>query len=317
MAGSANAGLIIAPTFDSSITGNVNSAAIQAEINAAINTYQSMFNDNITVSILFRYATTQPNGNPLGGGSLAQSNYTIYANGYNTFINALTADKTTANDNLAIANLPGVLATDMVESSANGRAVGLNTPGAMSANGSVGTGGTFDGIVTLNSGQPFDFDRSNGITAGSFDALRSIEHEIDEVLGMGSQLPATTDFLSNTARKPTDLFRYSAPGVISFTSSGTATSYFSINGGATNIVGFNQQSNGDYGDWLSSVGCPALVQDAFSCSDQIADISVLSPEAVNLDVIGYDLVSAPEPGSTLLFLSGLALVARIRSRRNR
>src|SRR5215467_5061090 len=118
LAGTANAGLVIAPTFDSSVTSSVNSAAIQAEVNAAINAYQSMFNDNITISILFRYSTTQPNGNPMGGGSLAQSNYTVYAPAYNTFITALTADQTTANDALAVANIPlAALATDMEVSS--------------------------------------------------------------------------------------------------------------------------------------------------------------------------------------------------------
>src|SRR5438128_3309675 len=66
-------GLIINATFDSSITGNANSAAIQAMINQAIGIFQSLFADAITVSILFRYSTTAPNGSPLGSGTLAQS----------------------------------------------------------------------------------------------------------------------------------------------------------------------------------------------------------------------------------------------------
>jgi hypothetical protein len=89
--------------------------------------------------------------------------------------------------------------------------------------------------------------------------------------------------------------------------SGTATSYFSIDDGVTNLVGFNQDSNGDYGDWLSSTGCPALVQDAFSCAAQFADISATSPEGINLDVIGYD--PAPEPTSMILVASGIGLLA--------
>src|ERR1700724_707313 len=51
-------GLVINPTFDSSILQNSNSAAIQAAINRAIAIYQSLFGDPITVSIRFRYSNT-------------------------------------------------------------------------------------------------------------------------------------------------------------------------------------------------------------------------------------------------------------------
>ena len=51
-------GLVINPTFDSSITGNSQSAAIQAMINQAIALYQALFGDSVTAEILlpvFRY----------------------------------------------------------------------------------------------------------------------------------------------------------------------------------------------------------------------------------------------------------------------
>src|SRR5712692_4706595 len=70
-------GLVINPTFDSSITGNPNSAAIQAMINQAVTIYHSLFTDSITVSILFRYSTTAPNGSPLGTGTLAMSTFVV------------------------------------------------------------------------------------------------------------------------------------------------------------------------------------------------------------------------------------------------
>ncbi len=54
--------LVINPTFDSSITTNPNAAAIEAMINQAVAIYQARFSDPITVSILFRYATTRPDG---------------------------------------------------------------------------------------------------------------------------------------------------------------------------------------------------------------------------------------------------------------
>src|SRR5437763_7314936 len=57
-------GMTILPTFDSSITGDPNGAAIQAMINQAIAIYQSRFSDPITIRILFRYSSTEVNGNP-------------------------------------------------------------------------------------------------------------------------------------------------------------------------------------------------------------------------------------------------------------
>src|SRR4029077_3262795 len=155
----AGAGLIINGTFDSSILNNPNSAAIEAMINQAIAIYESLFSDPITVSILFRYATTNPDGTPFGSG-LAESNYVTYPIPWNTFIAALRADAKTSNDTAANASLPSnALSSNIVPSSADGRAVGLNTPPAMFANGSVGNGGPYDGIVTLNSAQRFQFSR--------------------------------------------------------------------------------------------------------------------------------------------------------------
>jgi hypothetical protein len=304
-------GLVINPTFDSSITSNASSATLQADINQAISIYQSLYSDNITVNILYRYTTTAPNGSPLSGGLLAQSNYTVYAMSYGTYVNALIADKKSANDNIAVANLPGsALATNMNPSSANGRAVGLNTSPVMSADGNVGTGGTLDGIVTVNSSQPFQLTRTGGIASNKFDIMQSIEHEMDEVMGLGSVLPATTDFTGQTAVRPEDLYRYASPGVRSLTSSGSASSYFSIDGGTTNLAPFNQSAGGDYGDWGSNPS--PLVQLAFSSPGTQSDVSGTSPEGVALDVVGYDLV--PEPASATLFLAPAAFALGIRRR---
>jgi hypothetical protein len=281
----ATAGLIIHPTFHSSITSNPNAAAIEAMITHAISIYESLFSDPITIQILFRYSATAPDGTPFPSGTISQSDYVVYMIPWSTFINALRADAKTSNDVLANASLPGsALSTNINPSSASGRTVGLNTPPDMSANGTIG--GPFDGIVTLNSAVPFEFTRPP--SAGRLDARRAIEHEMDEVLGLGSHLNSTGSDL-----RPQDLFSWSAGSHRNVSSTGTR--YFSINHGITNIVSFNQNSTGDYGDWLSS-GCPQAhpyVQNAFGCAGQVSDVMGTSPEGVNLDVIGYDLVNAP------------------------
>ena len=280
-------GLIIQATFDSSITGNPNAATIEAMINRAIAIYESLFRDPITIQILFRYATTAPDGTPLPPGAIAGSSSVIYLIPWSTYINALRADGRTSNDFLANANLPGTtLSANITPNSADGRAVSLNTPPAMFANGTVGDGGPYDGIVTLNSMAPFQFTRPT--ISGNFDAQRATEHEIDEVIGLGSYLGHTGSDI-----RPQDLFSWSSAGLRNITSSGTR--YFSINGGVANIVDFNQNPSGDFGDWLSTA-CPQAdpyVQNAFACTGQSSDVAATSPEGVNLDVIGYDLAGTP------------------------
>jgi hypothetical protein len=279
-------GLIIHPTLDGSITNHPNAAAIQAMINRAIAFHESLFSDPITIQIRFRFATTAPDGSPLPRGTLALTDIVLYRIPWNNYISALRADARTNNDNVANASLPGAaLSANIQPSSAGGRAVGLNTPPAMFANGTVGNGGPYDAIVTLNSAEPYQFSRPT--SPGSFDAQRTTEHEVDEAIGLGSRLGGHGSDL-----RPQDLFSWSSPGVRNITTSGTR--YFSINGGVTNIVNFNQDPDGDLGDWRSE-DCPQThpyVQNAFVCPGQYSDIGTTSPEGVNLDVIGYDLGQA-------------------------
>gem|GEM_PF-1635199 len=94
------------------------------------------------------------------------------------------------------------------------------------------------------------------------------------------------------------MFSWSSAGNRNTSSSGTR--YFSINGGVTNIVNFNQDPQGDFGDWLSEE-CPQshpYVQNAFACTGQSSDVAAASPEGINLDVVGYDLVNTPMPTPT-------------------
>jgi hypothetical protein len=256
-------------------------------INRAISFHESLFSDPIIVQIRFRYSTTTPEGGHMPMGTLAQTDFVLYPIPWSTYIGALRADARSSNDSQANATLPGTaLSTYVRPSSAGGRAVGLDTPPAMFADGTVGQGGPYDGIVTLNSAAPYQFNRPPN--PGNFDAQRTTEHEVDEAIGLGSRLGGNGNDL-----RPQDLFSWSSPGNRNYQQT-SGTRYFSINGGVNNIVNFNQDQDGDLGDWFSEE-CPQThpyVQNAFGCAGQYSDISATSPEGINLDVIGYDL---PQP----------------------
>ena len=282
-----SSGLVIIPSFDSTITSDPRSAAIQAMIVSTIDTYQRMFADPITVTILFRLSTAHADGTPLQSNLVGSSDTTSYPREWSAFINALKADAKSANDATAIETLPtSTLSASIVLKSACGRAVGLNTPPAFFADGHLGVGGPYDGIVTLNPSKPLQFTRP--VTADNCDARTFTEHEIDEVLGLGSHIDGPApQFLD-----PEDLFSWSSLNARNTSSTGVR--HFSIDRGLHLIVKLNQDPAGDYGDWDSEPQCPQnhpLVQNAFNCPGQSPEISATSPEGIALDVVGYDLIS--------------------------
>jgi len=282
----ANTGLVIIPTFDSTITSDPRSAAIQAMIVSTIDIYQKLFADPITVNILFRLSTLHADGRPLERNLVAASDSPIYATDWTAYVNALKADAKSASDATAISTLPtGPLTAKMTTKSAAGRAIGLNTPPVLYADGHLAIGGQYDGHITLNSSQPLQFTRP--VAPDNADARTFTEHEIDEVLGLGSRLGSPfPDFLASE-----DLFSWTS--LNDRNTSMTGSRYFSIDQGLHLIVKFNNDPAGDYGDW-DSPACPQdhpLVQNAFNCIGQSPEISATSPEGIALDVIGYDLIT--------------------------
>jgi hypothetical protein len=112
-----------------------------------------------------------------------------------------------------------------------------------------------------------------------------------------------------------DPYRYLAPEVPSFTTSSSATSYLSVDGGATSIVGFNKSSSGDLADFAGS----DTVQAAFTSSGEAAPYDTTTPEFKMLEAIGYNGVSsmtdAPEPASMAMLVSGVVGLRWVRRRR--
>ena len=280
-------GLVVIPTFDSTIISDPRSSAIQAMIISSIEKYQTLFSDPITVSIRFRYSGFNLDGTPMGN-QIGHSDSTCWIRDWNTYMTALRADGKTANDATATEGLPTTaLSSSVVIRSAVGRAVGLDTPPMMFEDGTLGPGGPYDGIVTINSLTPVQFTRP--VSPDNFDGQMFTEHEIDEVLGMGSHLNSPRpEFL-----EPTDLFSWASLNARNTSASGQR--FFSIDRGFHFIAQFNQNPEGDFGDFDADDFCPAnrlYVQNAFNCPGQSTDISATSPEGIGLDVIGYDLLPA-------------------------
>jgi hypothetical protein len=125
--------LVISSTFDSSITGDANGAAIQGVINSAIAFYQSRFSDPITVQIYFKEMSM----------GLGQTEFGLYQTSYASFYTQLNSDKKSADDTTALAHLssgpnnPVTNNANMLGKSANLRALGYNAPPTVNVGGIV------------------------------------------------------------------------------------------------------------------------------------------------------------------------------------
>ena len=267
----ARAGLVIIPTFDSTITSDPNAAVIENTINWAIQVYQARFSDPITVKITFKEMSS----------GLGMSQWQYYSINYSQFRSKLGTDASTTNDNIALTQLTSTTVNPVDGSSKiNVKTANLRALGITGLNPTMPGG--VDGIVSLNT-SIMNLTRPGG-NPGKYDLMAVAEHEIDEVLGLASAL----DFGSGVL--PEDLFRYDASGNRNFTTNGD-TAYFSLDGTKL-LARFNQNSGGDFGDWWTAGSHSPQVQDAFATSGATPN---LNSELVALDAIGYSLLPPPTP----------------------
>jgi Leucine-rich repeat (LRR) protein len=278
---------VINPVFDPAITTNSNAPTITNSIKAAIQVYRQTIANPMCVTILFS-TTTDPTLLGENDAALASISYSQY------LLDLELNTNKSANDKAALASLPagpgtGINGnTQITLTAANLEAIGETYVAATAV---ADSGGGYYGKILLN------VSSLGGLQA-------TAAHEIDETLGIGgwgSSLELAGSY-SGQASPTTgigslDLFRYSGPGIRSFTMDPTATAYFSIDGGMTKLVSFNQFGNGsDFGDWGDGVGpadglgnSPPQVQDAFGSGNP----SMGANEFIALDVVGYTLTTPP------------------------
>jgi hypothetical protein len=298
----ARANVDIVPVFDSSITSNAQASAIEGAIDSAISTFGSLYSNNLPISVDFSY-------NPAGAGNLLSTDQGVNFFTYSSYTAALEAASAAHPGNVVLA----AAIAHLGQGNDAGGAKDMVITGALAAILGLGPASLSNASININSQQPFAFSRP--VSDSEFYAIGGLEHELDEVLGGGgggSWLNFIQQFCPNAGAAcdlngALDLYRYSAPGVPSFTTSGSASSYLSVDGGATEIVAFNQDSGGDYGDFSPpGAGAGQLIQNAFNSMGQTEAYTKSSPEFTMLESIGYNGTLVPEPSTWAMMLLGFA-----------
>lgn len=311
-------------TFDIVINPGVTlagNAAALAAFNRAAQKWEAFISDPITVTIDGDLANLG-NGITIG----ATSSVMLQAS-FNTLRNRLVADSAADFNDQINASLPtsaqftallpaGFTLTGNVSATkANLKALGFA--------GLDDQFGASDAAITFNSAVAFDFDNSNGVTAGQVDFETAAIHEIGHALGFVSSVDVI-DVSAPQGISPSvlDLFRFRAGSASDPATAADFTTFARDLSPNTNaITDFvlpssgggpieNRMSSGvstgdgqQAGHWKDDglTGILIGVMDPTLASGVVENISVSDIRA--LDLIGYDVV--PEPGSAALLLAGL------------
>jgi hypothetical protein len=314
------AALTINLTPDAGLSGN---AAALAAFERAAQQWEGLLADNVTVNINAGFAA-------LGSNTIGTASSVLLQASYNTIRNQMVADNAAegARTDAIVASLPtaaqlslslpaGVTYNGQIYASkANLKAMGFT--------GLDTSFGASDATITFSSQFAFDLDNSDGVTPGTMDFETVALHEIGHALGFFSVVDNIVGGATSVPLYALDLFRFSTASLPA--SSANFTSFARDLRPGTN-ASFSDGSNswrfatGTSGDgnqashWKANEITGLLIG---SMDPTLALGEVLEPSFADLralDLIGWDALPIPEPGTGLaLFGAAAATVSRRRRR---
>lgn len=314
---------------------NANPDAVAAMQRASAR-WESVFTNPITVNIDVSFDDL---GSPT---AIAGANPAILEGGYSVIRDALA----TASGNFSLPTaeqFSGVTAPFFPDSegqvATNFSLTGISaTKANLKAMGFVGLDDNFgasDGTIRFGELFPFDFDNSNGVSAGTMDFETVAVHEIGHILGFVSMVD-TVDFLlqdegnagAGLTLNPMDLYRFNEANVPTTLEEFTLGTRELTPGEPAVMVIPNQDGGFDqfalsegafFGDGRQAAHWKddALTGEFLGVMDPTISFGetfeITQADLRYFEALGYQLVLIPEPGG--LALSLLAVLCLLRRRR--